>query len=98
METGQEMADFIVSQMSVPVPVVTVDATRQFEVGVSVEKWTATSGTPLMYNGQGKYEGEQPDDRMEHRVENQREVGRKCYRVGGGSRSGAEQLLQEPTT
>ena len=62
-----------------------------------MDKWKETSGTPLMYNGQGKYSREQPNDRMEYRVERQRELEMESYRVGGGGRSGAEQLLKEPT-
>jgi hypothetical protein len=49
------MADFIVSQLSVQVPTRAITTTMQADSGVSVEKWTATSGTPLMYNGQGTF-------------------------------------------
>ena len=90
LETGQEMADFIVSQMSVPLPAITAERVDHVEAGVSVQKWTETSGTPLMYNGQGKYEGKQPYDRSGQRIES--------YRVGGGSTDGAERPLQEPTS
>jgi hypothetical protein len=41
METGQEMADFIVSQMSVELPTVTVDATRQYGNMMAEYQWTS---------------------------------------------------------
>ena len=95
------MADFIVQQMAIN-PAVTVDAMKQEEwsVGVSVEKWKDSSGTTLMYNGQGEYEaiGEKPNDRMDTEAELLAEPERTSCTVVVRSRSGGEQPLHESTT
>ena len=92
------MADFIISQLSVQVPVGTSEEKTKHDSGVSVERWKETSGTPLMYNGQGKYDGERPNDWTGRQVESNMTGRRGEDGVGDRSQSGAEQPLQEPTT